>query len=287
MNNLHYINNINNYKTIYTGKVRTVKEINKNLLLLTTTNKLSAFDKYICDINDKGTLLNNISSWWFKNTSHIIPNHYIFHNNEHMIVKKTQPIKLEFVIRAYITGSTNTSLWTAYNNGIRDIYDIKLRDGYKKNQKLDNIIITPTTKEISDKPINKNTIISENYLTEQEYNFICNKSLELFKYSQLILLNKGLILVDTKYEFGRLDNDIILIDELHTCDSSRLWLVNSYNDLFLNNKEPEKIDKDIIRDWVKTQCNPYIDTIPSIPQDLILKTQNIYQYYNSLLHNSF
>jgi len=114
---------------------------------------------------------------------------------------------------------------------------------------------------------------------------ISNKSLELFRYGRQILKEKGIILVDTKYEFGRLDNKIILIDEIHTCDSSRLWIENTYQHLF-NNKEPEKIDKYIIRDWVKTQCNPYKENIPIIPKDLIDRTTDIYQYYYSLLSNS-
>lgn len=202
-----------------------------------------------------------------------------------MIVKKTQPIKLEFVVRDYITGSTNTSLWTMYNNGMRELYDIKLRDGYQKNEKLDITIITPTTKGNKDIPINKQQIIEQNYLTEEEYNFIANKSLELFRYGRQILKEKGIILVDTKYEFGRLDNKIILIDEIHTSDSSRLWIENTYQHLFNNNKEPEKIDKDIIRDWVKTKCNPYKENIPTIPKDLIEKTYHIYQYYYSILSN--
>lgn len=278
-------NKINIYKTLYTGKVRTIKEINEQLLLLTTSNRFSSYDKYICDINNKGVILNNISSWWFQNTNHIINNHYLYHKNEYMIVKKTIPIKLEIVVRAYITGSTNTSLWTLYNSGLRNIYNIQFRDGYNKNEKLDSIIITPTTKGIIDKPIDKNEIISNKILTEDEYTFIYDKSIELFKYGQQIMINKGLILVDTKYEFGRLDNNIILIDELHTCDSSRYWKADTYNELFLNNKEPEKIDKDIIRDWIKKKCNPYLDSIPKIPNYLVKQVEHIYNYFYLLLYN--
>ena len=278
------INNTNNYNIIYNGKVRNIRDINEHLLLLTTTNKLSAFDKHICNINNKGSMLNNITSWWFNKTKHIIENHYLFHTNEHMIVKKTVPIKIEFVVRAYITGETNTSLWTLYNNGARNINDIQLRDNYKKNEQLDDIIITPTTKGIKDIPISKKEIISNNYLTEEECNYIYKISLELFKYSQNILNNKGIILVDTKYEFGRLNDKIILIDEIHTCDSSRLWLKNSYYNSFINGIEPKKIDKDVIRDWIKTKCNPYKDNIPDIPYDLIQQTEYVYNLYNSLLN---
>jgi phosphoribosylaminoimidazole-succinocarboxamide synthase len=283
-----YIENIEKYKTIYTGKVRQVKEINEDLLILTASNRLSAFDKHICNINTKGVTLNNMSSWWFQNTKHIVDNHYLYHKNEYMIVKKTKPIKLEFVVRGYITGSTDTSLWTLYNlniSNLNNMYSINLRTDYKKNEKLDKIIVTPTTKGTTDIPINKDKIIEDKYLTEEEYKFIYDKSIELFKYGQDYMLNKGLILVDTKYEFGRIDNKIILIDEIHTCDSSRYWKLNTYNKLFTNNNEPEKLDKDIIRDWIKTQCNPYIDNIPEIPNNLIKKVEDIYTYYNDLFNN--
>ena len=279
------INNMINYKTIYNGKVRDIKEIDDNMLLLITTNKLSAFDKHICNINNKGVMLNNITSWWFDKTKHIIENHYLYHKDENMIVKKTTPIKLEFVVRSYITGTTNTSLWTLYKNGIRDIYDIKLKDGYSKNEKLDNLIITPTTKDIKDIPITKKLIIDEGYLTENECDYIYKKCIELFKFAEDILNDKGIILVDTKYEFGKINDKIILIDEIHTCDSSRLWLKNSYYNSFINGIEPKKIDKDVIRDWIKTNCDPYKDNIPDIPYDLIQQTEYIYNLYNSILND--
>jgi len=283
-------NEINSFNTklleepsgIYIGKVRSVKDIGYNYLLLSASDRLSSFDKYICDINNKGNILNYLSTWWFNSTTHIIDNHLIYSNGEHMIVKKTRPIKLEFIVRGYMTGSTNTSIWPMYNNGDRDMYGITFRDGYKKNEPLDKIILTPTTKGVKDCPITEGEILEQNYLTECEYNFIKEKSLELFRYGRLISKSKGLILVDTKYEFGFYGDKIILIDELHTCDSSRYWKLDSYNERINNGLEPEKLDKDCIRDYVKSKCNPYTDIIPEIPIELKQTVGKVYGDYYEL-----
>ncbi len=275
-----------NQKLIYSGKVRNIyqhKDIDK--LLIETTDRLSSFDRHICDLKDKGKILNLISVFMFNQTKHIIPNHYISHNQNQIIVKKCVPFKIEVVVRAYITGNTTTSLWTHYNNGIRNYCGIDFPDNLKKNQKLDYPVITPTTKDIEDIPISKEDIVKNNYMTQKECDFIYEKSLELFKFGELIANKAGFILVDTKYEFGKDENNnILLIDELHTCDSSRYWLKESYNERFENNLEPEKLDKDKIRDYVKSKCDPYTDCIPEIPNKLKNDTINIYNYfYNKII----
>ena len=265
----------------YIGKVRTVSDIGYGCLLMTASDRLSAFDRYICDINNKGSLLNYMSTWWFKNTSQIIENHHIYSRNKYMVVHKCKPIKLEFIVRGYMTGSTNTSIWPMYKNGTRNMYGLIFRDNYKKNEKLDDNIITPTTKGAHDYPITKSEIIEKGYLTNEQYNYIEIKALELFSFGQMVANDRGLILVDTKYEFGFHNDKIILIDELHTCDSSRYWTKNSYKDRFNSNLEPEKLDKDCIRDFIKKNCDPYKDTLPIIPSELIKKVENIYMnYYN-------
>ena len=271
---------------IYTGKVRDVENIGYNLLLMKASNRISAFDKHLTNIDNKGVILNRISEYWFKNTGHIIDNHYLHSSGQYMVVKKCRPIKLEIVVRGYMTGSSNTSIWTHYKNGKRDIYGLTFRDGYKKNEKLDSIIITPTTKGIVDEPITKKQIC-EKYLTDKECDFIYEKSIELFRYGQESVAKKGLILVDTKYEFGYYDNKIILMDELHTCDSSRYWLKKSYEERLENGEEPDKLDKDVIRDWVKINCDPYVDTIPSIPKDMVDKVSHVYETYYSLLTGEY
>ena len=270
-----------NTNLIYSGKVRNIfQHEDHDKLYIETTNRLSSFDKYICDLKDKGQVLTHICAHIFNRTKHIIPNHYISHNNNILIVKKCEPFKIEFVVRGYITGNTNTSLWTHYNRGIRNYCGINFPDNLKKNQKLAHPVITPTTKGIEDIPISKNEIVANNYMTQEDCDFIYEKSMELFQHGQKMADAAGFILVDTKYEFGKdKDNNIILIDEVHTCDSSRYWLKSTYMNKFNNEQEPDKLDKDCIRDWVKSRCNPYIDNIPEIPEELKNKTINSYKYF--------
>ena len=273
---------------IYNGKVRRVEDLGNGELLLSTSNRLSAFDRYICEINNKGIMLNTMSSWWFENTKNIIDNHLINTNNENMKVKKTKPILLEFVVRGYMTGESETSIWTMYKKGSRQMYGTTFRDGYKKNEKLDDIVITTTTKGVKDIPITETEIIEKEYLTKEEYDYIARSSLELFNYGQKVASEKGFILVDTKYEFGKLeDGNIILIDELHTCDSSRFWIQNSYQGSFEKSLEPEKLDKDCIRDWIKSQCDPYKDAIPEVPESIKNKVEEVYLIYTQKLTGKY
>ncbi len=259
---------------VYVGKVRTVENIGHNTLLLTASDRLSAFDKHVCNVPGKGFALNGMSEWWFKQTRCIIDNHFLYSRGRYMVVKKTKPIKLEIIVRAYMTGSSSTSIFKMYQSGKREIYGINFRDGYREHEKLDNVVVTPTTKGEHDHPITPNEIVEQGYLTRDEYNFIEEKALKLFSFGQSEAEKKGLILVDTKYEFGRLpDGQIILIDELHTCDSSRYWLIEKSHGYNLYNPNPKKLDKDIIRDYIK-KTDSY-----KIPDDLITRVSDIYAEY--------
>ena len=221
-----------------------------------------------------------MSEFWFNKTKHIIDNHLIATQNEVALVKRCEPFKIEMVVRGYITGNTTTSLWTHYKNGARTYSGNKLPDGLIKNQKLKSPIVTPTTKGKVDKPISREGIISEGYMTQEECDYIYRKSLELFVFGQKVADKAGFILVDTKYEFGKtVDGKIILIDEVHTCDSSRYWLKDSYADRFASGIEPEKLDKDCVRDWVKSNCDPYKDNIPTLPQEIIMKAYDSYKFF--------
>tara|TARA_Y100001935_G_scaffold178582_1_gene147851 strand:- start:746 stop:1588 length:843 start_codon:yes stop_codon:yes gene_type:complete len=265
---------------IYSGKVRDIYDKQDGTLLMKATDRVSSFDKHIGIIPGKGELLNKMSAFWFDNTKHIIKNHLISSKNNESIVEKCKPIPLEIVVRAYITGSTNTSLWMNYKKGVREYCGISIRDGLKKNEKLDYTIITPTTKDVEDKPISKKEIIESNIITEEECDFIYKKALELFKYGEEIADKAGFILVDTKYEFGKNSKgEIMLIDEIHTCDSSRFWIKETYKYRLDKGYEPEKLDKDCVRDWVKSVCNPYTDAIPNIPQKIIDRAYNSYNYF--------
>lgn len=265
-------------KKVYHGKVRDVVEIDDKTLALVHSDRLSAFDRHICDIPKKGKMLINMSTMWFEKTTHIVKNHYISSVDNVMIVRKCKPFKIEFVVRGYITGSTATSLWTHYENGVRFYCGHYIRDGYRKNEKLDENIVTPTTKGDKDELITGYDIIRTGLMTLGQWLFCHNVALSLFKFGQTFANEKGLILVDTKYEFGIDENEnIILIDEIHTVDSSRYWILESYQQRFDNGEEPEKLDKDVVRDWIKSQCNPYEDQLPKIPDDLINKTVSAYK----------
>ena len=262
---------------VYVGKVRRVEDIDYGLLLLTASDRLSAFDQHRCDVPMKGVCLNNMSRWWFNATEHIVNNHYIFSDGKYMLVRKTSPIKLEVVVRGYMTGSSSTSIWTLYKNGERNIYGLNFRDGYRKNERLDEVVITPTTKGAVDRPITRAEIVDPEtgYLSEEDYSFIERKALELFKFGQQEAQSRGLILVDTKYEFGRLPTgEIILIDEIHTCDSSRYWLLDDYDHLFSEGSEPRKLDKDVVRDYIKAHPDQ-----TEVPDELVGRVNDVYMTY--------
>ena len=273
---------------IYQGKVRNMYIAGQQHLLMKATDKVSSFDKHIGVIEGKGTLLNKMSEFWFNKTRHIIPNHFVDSHDDTMLVKKCTPIKIEMIIRGYITGTTQTSLWTHYQKGSREYCGNVLSEGLVKNQKLLSPIITPTTKGDVDVPISKDEIIKQGYMTSSEADFVFKKTFELFDFGQKLADKAGFILVDTKYEFGRdKTGGIILIDEVHTCDSSRYWKKNTYMERFLSREEPEKLDKDCVRDWVKSVCDPYKDEIPEIPKNIIDKAFSCYNYfYTSLIQST-
>lgn len=271
------------------GKVRDLYDIGCGLMLIHHSDRVSSFDKIWCDIKGKGNVLNSTSVWWFERTRHIIPNHlqYSHPKGRNMIVKKCSVFPIEFVVRGYITGSTNTSLWTHYNNGERQYCGIEFPNGLSKNQKLAKTVLTPTTKGDVDEPISAQQIVETGIMTQKDWDKCSSAALELFEYGQKIARGSGLILVDTKYEFGRDEKtgEILLIDEIHTCDSSRFWKLDSYQNRFQNGLEPVKFDKDLVRSFVKTQCDPYttISTDVKIPDDIKETVIDAYhEFYRTL-----
>lgn len=278
-------------KLIKSGKVRDIYEINESsdLLAMTATDRVSSFDRYLTKIPHKGEIINSLSAWWLNQTKNICPNHLIYSYQDTSIVKKCQVIPIEVVVRAYITGSTNTSMWTHYNRGVRTFCGINFPDGLKKNQKLPNgPVITPTTKsEEHDQPISFSEIIDQGICTSEEWDYISQKALQLFNYAQQVANERDFILVDTKLEFGRLLNtdQIILIDELFTCDSSRYWRKSTYKERFDTNQEPENLDKDVIRKYVKEKY-PNIYQLPdNYPIDIPeTKVQELAKTYLDFYH---
>jgi phosphoribosylaminoimidazole-succinocarboxamide synthase len=274
-----------------TGKVRDQYELDNKIVLI-TTDRQSAFDRVLASIPFKGQVLNLTSAWWFDQTKEIIPNHVIKIPDPNVtIVKKCEVFPIEFVVRGYITGSTSTSLWTVYNNGDREYCGNTLQEGLVKNQKLDTNMLTPTTKEEHhDRPISPDEIISEEWMTQKDWDYCSQIALELFAFGQVKSRQNGMILVDTKYEMGRDKDGIIrLIDEIHTPDSSRYWVANTYEERMSAGQEPQNIDKEFLRLWFVDNCDPYNDKIlPDAPEELVAELSSRYIYlYETVVGESF
>ncbi|CAL5063967.1 unnamed protein product [Urochloa decumbens] len=254
------------------GKVRDVYESGEHLVLV-TTDRQSAFDRVLASIPFKGQVLNETSLWWFNRTRHITPNAVVSSPDKNVtIAKRCTVFPVEFVVRGFVTGSTDTSLWTVYNKGVRNYCGNALPDGMVKNQKLSANILTPTTKAADhDVPVTPDEIVKSGLMSKEDFDEAGSKALSLFAYGQQVALENGLILVDTKYEFGKTaDGTIVLIDEVHTPDSSRYWIANSYEDRFKSGLEPENVDKEFLRLWFKNNCNPYEDAVlPEAPEELV------------------
>ncbi|XP_024962639.1 phosphoribosylaminoimidazole-succinocarboxamide synthase, chloroplastic isoform X2 [Cynara cardunculus var. scolymus] len=268
--NLHLA--IPDLKSKTRGKVRDIYD-EGDYLVLVTTDRQSAFDRILASIPFKGQVLNDTSLWWFNQTQHIAPNAIIAVPDRNVtIAKKCSVFPVEFVVRGYMTGSTDTSLWTVYKNGVRNYCGNVLPEGMVKNERLPANIITPTTKAADhDVPITPDEVVRQGLMSQADYDEASRKALSLFEYGQRVASEHGLILVDTKYEFGKgPDGSVLLIDEVHTPDSSRYWLAHSYEARFQNGHEPENIDKEFLRLWFKDHCNPYEDKVlPDAPEELV------------------
>ncbi|KAK7372986.1 hypothetical protein VNO80_06379 [Phaseolus coccineus] len=273
------------------GKVRDIYDAG-DYLVLVTTDRQSAFDRILASIPFKGQVLNETSLWWFERTKQIVSNAVVSAPDKNVtIAKKCSVFPVEFVARGFVTGSTDTSLWTVYNKGARNYCGNVLPDGMVKNQKLSENILTPTTKAADhDVPVTPDEIIERGLMTRADYEEVSEKALSLFEYGQQVASEHGLILVDTKYEFGKAnDGSIMLIDEVHTPDSSRYWIANSYLERFQNGLEPENIDKEFLRLWFKSHCNPYEDEVlPDAPEDLVCELSWRYIFlYETITKSKF
>ena len=275
----------------YKAKVRDCY-LQEDKIFLISTDRQSAFDRILASIPFKGQVLTQTSAFWFENTKDIIKNHVIDVPDPNVVVcKKLEVFPIEVVVRGYITGVTDTAAWTAYSKGERNFCGNILPEGLKKNQKFNKPIITPTTKsEEHDEKISGDEIIKRKLLTKEQWDYISEKALKLFRRGTRIAAKNGLILVDTKYEFG-FDNkgNIFLIDEIHTPDSSRFWIKETYNEKFENGEEPENIDKEFLRLWFKEHCDPYKDKVlPEAPEELVVELSKRYiQLYEMIIGKKF
>jgi phosphoribosylaminoimidazole-succinocarboxamide synthase len=261
------------------GKVRDIYT-QPDKIILVSTDRYSAFDRNLALIPFKGQVLTQTSKFWFDQTKDIIQNHLISSPDPNVVVvKKCSVIPIEMVVRGYITGVTGTSLWTLYQKGERNFGDFILPDGMKKNQKLDYPVLTPTTKsDEHDRPVTSKQIVEEKIMPAELWQQLSETAIKLFKRGQEVALSRGLILVDTKYEFG-LDEGgkLMLIDEIHTPDSSRYWQAKSFKERIDQGLEPQNFDKEFLRLWFKEHSNPYEDKVlPPAPADMVAELSGRY-----------
>jgi len=261
------------------GKVRDSYEIDGKRIII-TTDRQSAFDRVLGFIPFKGQVLTRLSEFWFRKTEDIIQNHLLLVPDPNvMVVKNCQIIPIEMVVRGYITGVTDTSIWGSYEKGERIIYGIKFPEGLKKNQKLPEAVVTPTTKASNghDERLTEKEIISRKIVSPKIWKQMKKAALELFERGQKICDKAGIILVDTKYEFG-LDKKgkLILVDEIHTPDSSRYWIKETYKERLKKGLEPESYDKEPLRIWFKQQGFSGKGKIPKMPPSFIAKMSMLY-----------
>ncbi|WP_159952606.1 phosphoribosylaminoimidazolesuccinocarboxamide synthase [Rhizobium sp. 18065] len=277
----------------YGGKVRENYDLPDGSRIIISTDRLSAFDRILTCVPYKGQVLTQTARYWFDETRDICPNHVISYPDPNVVIgKRLDILPVEVVVRGYLAGTTGTSVLTLYKKGERRMYGITLPDGMRDNEKLPTPIITPTSKEFDgghDAPLTPDEIIAQNLLTAEQWQTLSQYALALFARGQKLAAERGLILVDTKYEFGVDENGtIILADEIHTPDSSRYWIAESYPQAFEKGTRPASFDKDFVRSWVAERCDPYKDDIPQIPLALVEDTSEVYiKAYEAITGQTF
>ena len=265
----------------YSGKVRDNYDLPDGRRILIATDRLSAFDRILCAIPFKGQVLTQTARFWFEATADICPNHVLSYPDPNVVIgQRLDILPVEIVVRDYLAGTTGTSVLTLYKAGQREMYGLRLPDGLRDNQHLPAPILTPTSKAFDgghDAPLSPAEIRERGLLTAAQWDEVSAHALALFARGQAMAAERGLILVDTKYEFGTdLAGRIVLADEIHTPDSSRYWRAATYDARFAAGERPESFDKDFVRSWVAARCDPYRDPIPTIPDSLIIATSAVY-----------
>ncbi|TIX13409.1 MAG: phosphoribosylaminoimidazolesuccinocarboxamide synthase [Mesorhizobium sp.] len=277
----------------YKGKVRENYDLPDGRRIIIATDRLSAFDIILASIPFKGEILTQTARYWFEETADICPNHVLEYPDPNVVVgTRLDILPVEIVVRGYLAGTTSTSILTRYRKGERVMYGMRLPDGLRDNEKLAEPVITPTSKASDgghDEPLSKAEILDQGLLTPAQWDPVSDYALRLFARGQARAAERGLILADTKYEFGTDRNGtIILADEIHTPDSSRYWIAASYEQAFASGERPESFDKDFIRSWVAARCDPYRDPIPTIPDEIVEQASLVYaQAYEAITGKEF
>ncbi len=268
------------------GKVRDIFDLESRLLIY-TSDRISAFDRVLGLVPHKGEVLNAVSLYWFRHTSDIVANHIVKRlTPRSVLVEKCDVLPIEVVVRGYLTGSA----WRDYSAG-RDVSGITLPSGMKFNQRLDEPMVTPSTKAergSHDRPISEAEVLNERMVTPELWESIKAAALALFARGSEICSHRGLILVDTKYEFGVRGETLYLIDELHTPDSSRFWYADSYDELFARGEKQRKIDKEYFRQWLLEQGYSGEGAPPDIPEEILREVSKRYiRAYETILGKHF
>jgi phosphoribosylaminoimidazole-succinocarboxamide synthase len=277
----------------YRGKVRDNYDLPDGRRILISTDRQSAFDQVLAAVPFKGQLLTQTARFWFEATADLCPNHVLAYPDPNVVVgRRLAMLPVEMVVRDFLTGSTDTSIWPMYRRGERKLYGIASRDGLTKNDRLPHTIVTPTTKAAAgshDAPITPAEIVARGLLTQAQWDEIAALSLALFSRGREIAAGRGLILVDTKFEFG-LDPEgrILLADEILTPDSSRYWRAESYAGRHARGEEPESLDKEFLRLWISQRCDPYREPIPPIPEATLVEfTRKYIALYETVTGQDF
>jgi phosphoribosylaminoimidazole-succinocarboxamide synthase len=263
------------------GKVRHSWACGADARLIVTTDRLSAFDRVLAGVPYKGQVLNELSAWWFEQTADLIANHVVSVPDPNaLIARAARPLPVEVVVRGHITGVTDTSLWGLYAEGARHMYGYTFPDGLRKNTPLPDHIITPTTKADHgkhDEPLSCAEVVERGLLPGDLWERVMHAAHALFSRGVDIGSRAGLILADTKYEFGlTADDDLILIDEVHTPDSSRWWIADSYDARIAHGAEPESLDKEVVRRAFADIGYRGDGSVPTLPPEVWSETASRY-----------
>lgn len=265
----------------YEGKVRDNYTSSDGRRFIIVTDRVSAFDRVLGSLPLKGQILNHVAAWWFEQTKNVAPNHVIETPDPNVLVaKECEPLPVEMVVRAYLTGSTSTSIWVHYEKGSRHFCGNPLPDGMKKHQKLPEPILTPSTKAAKgdhDVSASRDEILELTGMRPQDFDAAAEMAMNLFAFGQKRCAERGLILVDTKYELGKTkDGEIVLIDEVHTPDSSRFWFANTYQERFDAGDSPESFDKEYLRRHLASQGYRGEGPVPEIPDEVRVEASRRY-----------
>lgn len=264
----------------YEGKVRDNYSKGGRRILI-STDRLSAFDRVIALIPFKGEVLTQMARFWFERTGDIVGNHVVEYPDPNVLVaRECQALPVEMVVRGYVTGVTSTSVWAHYQKGVRNFCGNILPEGMKKNQKLDRPILTPSTKAEHgghDESVSRGEILQRGAVGAEDFDFMADAAMKLYERGVDIAAGQGIILVDTKYEFGKDESGkIVLIDEIHTPDSSRFWFADEYEQRFAKGEEQKKIDKEYLREWLAERGFTGDGDIPEVPGEIKAETARRY-----------